>query len=214
MTQPKVFAVGVPMMIGLCAGLATQGDWQTTQMFLHSTSFGTADPVFGLDVSFYAFQLPFYRLVVNLLFVATALCFGASLLTHYIFGGVRPIGRAVRVSAPTRAHLALLAGVFVLLKAVAYWLDRYSLVLASASDNGGVFGGASHTDLNAVIPAKIILAVTAAICAATLIVGAFQHTLQLPAIAIALMAKGAVGVIIARTRGRSMSLNPVCRPRR
>lgn len=192
MARPRVFAVGVSVLVGLCAGLAAQGDWQTAQMFLHTTSFGTTDPVFGMDISFYAFELPFYRWVVNLLFAATALCFGASLLIHYIFGGVRPTGRAVRVSVPARAHLALLAGVFVLLKAVAYWLDRYSLLLSPASHNGGVFGGASYTDLNAVIPAKIILTVIAVICAVTLVVGAFQHTLQLPAIAIALMVLSSV----------------------
>jgi len=190
--RPRMFVVGVPVLVGLCAGLGTQSDWQTTQMFLHSTSFGIADPVFGMDVSFYAFQLPFYRWALGLLFAATALCFGASLVTQYILGGVRPTGRTVRVSVPARAQLAILAGVFVLLKAVAYWLDRYSILLSPAGDNGGVFSGASYTDLNAVIPAKIILAVVAVICAATLIIGAFQHNLQLPAIAIVLLVLSSV----------------------
>ncbi|HEY2098349.1 MAG TPA: UPF0182 family protein, partial [Pseudonocardia sp.] len=133
----RVFAIGVPLVIGVIAGLAAQGDWQTAQMFLHSTPFGTTDPVFGMDVGFYAFQLPFYRWVLDLMFVAVALCFVASLITHYIFGGVRLAGRAGQVSVAARAQLAVLAGVFVLLKAVAYWLDRYSTLLSSSSDNGG-----------------------------------------------------------------------------
>ncbi|HEV7787627.1 MAG TPA: UPF0182 family protein [Pseudonocardia sp.] len=188
----RVFAVGVPLVIGVIAGLAAQGDWQTAQMFLHSTPFGTADPVFGMDVGFYAFQLPFYRWVLDLMFVAVALCFVASLITHYIFGGVRLAGRAGQVSVAARAQLAVLAGIFVLLKAVAYWLDRYSTLLSSSSDNGGVFSGASYTDLNAVIPAKIILLFISLICAAAFFAAVFRHNLQLPSIAIALLVLSSV----------------------
>ncbi|WP_445183395.1 UPF0182 family protein [Pseudonocardia sp. Cha107L01] len=188
----RVFAIGVPLVIGVIAGLAAQGDWQTAQMFLHSTPFGTVDPVFGMDVGFYAFQLPFYRWVLDLMFVAVALCFVASLITHYIFGGVRLAGRAGQVSVAARAQLAVLAGVFVLLKAVAYWLDRYSTLLSSSSDNGGVFSGASYTDLNAVIPAKIILLFISLICAAAFFAAVFRHNLQLPSIAIALLVLSSV----------------------
>jgi uncharacterized membrane protein (UPF0182 family) len=190
--RPRVFAVGVPLLIGLFAGLATQDDWQTTQLFLHSTPFGTSDPGFGMDIGFYAFDLPFYRRALTLLFVAVALCFMASLITHYIFGGVRRTGRTSQVSVPARAQLALLAGTFVLLKAIAYWLDRYSMLLSSSSDNGGVFSGASYTDLNAVIPAKTILVFISVICAATFFAGVFLHNLQLPSIAIALLVLSSV----------------------
>jgi uncharacterized membrane protein (UPF0182 family) len=188
----RVFAVGVPLVIGVIAGLAAQGDWQTTQMFLHSTPFGTADPVFGMDVGFYAFQLPFYRWALDLMFVAVALCFVLSLITHYIFGGVRLAGRAGQVSVAARAQLAVLAGIFVLLKALAYWLDRYSTLLSSSADNGGVFSGASYTDLNAVIPAKIILLFISLICAALFFGAVFRHNLQLPSIAIALLVLSSV----------------------
>jgi uncharacterized membrane protein (UPF0182 family) len=188
----RVFAIGVPLVIGVIAGLAAQGDWQTTQMFLHSTPFGTADPVFGMDVGFYAFQLPFYRWALDLMFVAVALCFVLSLITHYIFGGVRLAGRAGQVSVAARAQLAVLAGIFVLLKALAYWLDRYSTLLSSSADNGGVFSGASYTDLNAVIPAKIILLFISLICAALFFGAVFRHNLQLPSIAIALLVLSSV----------------------
>jgi uncharacterized membrane protein (UPF0182 family) len=188
----RVFAIGIPLVIGVIAGLAAQGDWQTTQMFLHSTSFGVADPVFDMDVSFYAFQLPFYRWALDLLFVAVALCFVLSLVTHYIFGGVRLTGRSGQVSVAARAQLAVLAGVFVLLKAIAYWLDRYSTLLSSSADNGGVFSGASYTDLNAVIPAKIILLFISLICAALFFGAVFRHNLQLPSISVALLVLSSV----------------------
>jgi uncharacterized membrane protein (UPF0182 family) len=187
----RVFAIGIPLVIGVIAGLAAQGDWQTPLTFLHSTTFGISDPVFGDDVSFYAFKLPFYRWVLDLLFVAVALCFVLALITQYIFGGIRLTGRAGQVSVAARAQLAVIAGIFVLLKAVAYWLDRYSLLLGPDGD-GKIFGGASYTDLNAVLPAKIILLFISLICAAAFFAAVFRHNLQLPSIAIALLVLSSV----------------------
>lgn len=38
--------VGIPVLVGLLAGLSARGDWQTVQMFLHGVSFGVIDPQF------------------------------------------------------------------------------------------------------------------------------------------------------------------------
>ncbi|MBW0114864.1 UPF0182 family protein [Pseudonocardia abyssalis] len=185
----RLFAIGIPVAVGLIAGLAAQGDWQIVQQFLNSTPFGIADPEFGLDVSFYAFQLPFYRLLLNWLFVGVAISFVVALVTHYIFGGIRLTGRGGQVSGAARAQLAVLAGVFVLLKAVAYWLDRYELLF---SDRNPLFNGATYTDLNAVMPAKLILLFISLICAAAFFVAVFRNNLQLPAIATVLLVLSSV----------------------
>ena len=44
-------------------------------MLFRSESFGVKDPQFGLDVGFYAFDLPFWRFVLNLLFVIVVVAF-------------------------------------------------------------------------------------------------------------------------------------------
>jgi uncharacterized protein len=180
----RLFAIGIPLVIGVIAGFAAQGDWQTVQQFVNSTPFGVTDPEFGIDVGFYAFQLPFYRYVLDWLFIAVAVSFGVALITHYIFGGIRLTGRAGQVSAAARAELAVLAGLFVLLKAVAYYLDRYELLYSDRSD---IFTGATYTDLNAVMPAKLILLFISIICAAAFFVAVFRRNLQLPAIATVLL---------------------------
>ncbi len=185
----RLFAIGIPLVIGVIAGFAAQGDWQTVQQFINSTPFGVTDPEFGIDVSFYAFQLPFYRYVLDWLFVAIAISFVVSLITHYIFGGIRLTGRAGQVSAAARAQLAILAGVFVLLKAVAYYLDRYELLYSNRSD---IFTGATYTDLNAVMPAKLILLFISIICAAAFFAAVFRRNLQLPAIATVLLVLSSV----------------------
>lgn len=43
------------------------------QLFLNGGKFGVTDPQFGKDLGFYAFDLPFYRLVLTFVFVAVFL---------------------------------------------------------------------------------------------------------------------------------------------
>jgi uncharacterized membrane protein (UPF0182 family) len=180
----RLFGVGVPVVVGLIAGLSALGDWQTVQLYLHGTSFGVSDPQFHKDVGFYAFKLPFYRYLLGWAFVAVVISFIGALITHYLFGGLRLAQRDAQLSGPARVQLAVLAGIFLLLKAIAYFLDRYGLLF---SRRNPLFTGASYTDLNAVLPAKIILMCIAVICAVAFFVGAILRNLQLPAIAIGLM---------------------------
>ncbi len=185
----RLVGIGVPVLIGFLTGLSALGDWQTVQTFLHGTSFGVPDPYFGKDISFYAFELPFYQRLLAWAFVAVVLSFVAALITHYLFGGLRLAGRGGQLSGPARVQLAVLAGTFVLLKAVGYYLDRYGLLF---SQRNTLFTGASYTDLNALFPAKIILMCIAVICAVAFFVGAVLRNLQLPAIATALLVLSSV----------------------
>ncbi|HEX8868096.1 MAG TPA: UPF0182 family protein, partial [Lentzea sp.] len=109
-------------------------------------------------------------------------------IAHYLFGGIRLAGRGGQLSGPARLHLALVAGTFVLLKAVAYFFDRYELLLHENEK----FVGASYTDLNAVLPAKLILLCIAVFCAIAFFAGAFMRNVQLPAIATVLLVLSSV----------------------
>ena len=155
------------------------------QLFLHGGSFGVTDPQFGMDLGFYAFDLPFYRLVLSYLFVATFLAFIANLLGHYLFGGIRLAGRSGALSRAARIQLISLVGTLLLLKAVAYWLDRYELL--SHTRSGKPFTGAGYTDINAVLPAKLILMAIAVICAAAVFSAIVLRDLRIPAIGVVLL---------------------------
>ena len=89
MRRPRLIGCSVAICGGVLCGLIAQSNWVTVQLFLHGGSFGIADPEFGHDIGFYVFDLPFYRFVLNWLFVAVFLAFVASLVTHYMFGGLR-----------------------------------------------------------------------------------------------------------------------------
>lgn len=185
MGRLRLFGIGIPGLVGLLSGLVAQSSWVTVQLFLHGGAFHIKDPQFGLDVGFYAFDLPFYKMLLNWMFVAIVIAFFANLITHYVFGGLRLSGREGTLTRPARIQLAVIAGLFVLLKAIAYWFDRYSLLSSTRKES--TFTGGSYTDINAVLPAKLILLSIAVICAVAFFAGVVLRDLRVPAMAAALL---------------------------
>jgi len=176
-------------LIGLIAGLTAAGSWQTWLLFANRTSFHTADPQFHLDISFFVFVYPFLRMVLTYLFAAVLLSLAVSVLVHYLYGSLRPQVKGQRATPSARAHLFVLVGAFMLLKAAAYWVDRYGI---DFSQRGIVQTGASYTDVNAILPAKTVLAVIAVICAALFFAGALRRNTLLPAVGFGLLVLSAV----------------------
>ena len=182
--------VWIAVVAGLLAGLVAQSTWKASLAFLHSTPFGRQDPEFGLDISFYAFELPFWRMVATSLMAAVVLAFLTSVVTHYVFGGIRPGAREGLLTRAALVQLSTLAGLFVLLKAAAYWLDRYELLFHKSS----TFTGAGYTDVNAVIPAKLFMFAVALVCAAAFFSAIVLRDLRIPALATVLLVFSAVVV--------------------
>jgi uncharacterized protein len=176
-------------LIGLISGLAAAGSWRTWLLFDNRTSFGVKDPQFHLDISFFVFDYPFIRMVLSFLFAGVLLSILAAAVVHYLYGGLRLQLRGERATQAARVHLFVLIGVFMLLKAVAYWVDRYGI---DFSQRGVVQTGASYTDVNAVLPAKTVLAVIALICAALFFAGAIRRNAMLPAVGFGLLVLSAV----------------------
>nr|WP_229806169.1 UPF0182 family protein [Microbispora rosea] len=183
-----VFLVGMGVL-ALFTGSSTAGQWKIWLQFVNRTPFGQKDAQFGLDLSFFMFTYPFLRLLLNFLFTAVILSIVAATIVHYVYGGFRistPGG--VHATRAARTHLSVLLGTFVLLKALAYWLDMYGLVF---SERGKTFG-ASYTDVHAVLPAKGILAVISLICALIFFAGVIRPGGMFPGVAFGLLVLSAV----------------------
>ena len=185
MSKLRAFGLGIPALIGLMSGLVAQSYWPRIQLFLHGGDFGVTDPQFGRDLGFYAFDLPFFRLVLSYLFAAVFLAFLANLVTHYVFGGIRLAAGSGALTKAARIQLISLVGTLVLLKALAYWLDRYELL--SNTRAGKPFTGAGYTDINAVLPAKLIMLAIAVIAAVAVFSALFLRDLRIPAIGVVLL---------------------------
>ncbi|MEF9906286.1 UPF0182 family membrane protein [Streptomyces sp. P9-A2] len=189
----KWLLLGITALLGLIAGASASGQWRTWLMWVNGVPFGQKDPQFKLDVAFYAFDLPWYRFLLGFGFAATVLSLIAAALIHYLYGGLRVTSPGARATAAATGHLSVLLGVFVTLKAVAYWLDRYGLAVKSsdfkATDN---WTGLRYVDANAYLPAKTILFCIAVICALLFFATLWRRTWQLPVIGFGLMVLSAI----------------------
>ncbi|MFF7549880.1 UPF0182 family protein [Streptomyces canus] len=185
--------LGIVSLVGLIAGASASSQWRTWLMWVNGVSFGQKDPQFHLDISFYTFDLPWYRFLLGFGFAAAILSVIAAALTHYLYGGLRITSPGARATAAATGHLSVLLGVFVALKAVAYWLDRYGLAVKSsdfkATDS---WTGLRYVDANAYLPAKTILFCIAVICALLFFATLWRRTWQLPVIGFGLMVLSAI----------------------
>jgi hypothetical protein len=179
--------------VGLIAGGSANGQWRLWLQYTNATSFHTKDPQFHKDVSFYTFDLPWYRFLLSFGFAVVVLCLVAAALVHYLYGGLQITSPGSRATSEATSHLSVLLGVFVSLKAVAYWLDRYSLAVKSsgfkATDH---WTGLRYVDANAYLPAKTILFSIAVICALLFYATLWRGTWTLPTVGFGLMVLSAI----------------------
>jgi uncharacterized membrane protein (UPF0182 family) len=185
--------IGVGLVVGAFAGASGAGAWRQFLLWRHGTSFGKKDPYFHKDIGFYVFDLPWLHHLVDFAMAVTVVSLLATVLVHYLYGGIRLQATRDRLSGAAAAQISVLLGVFVLAKAADYWLDRYDLLNAS----GGLVTGITYTDDHAVLPAKTILMSIALICAALFFANVVKRTWMLPSVGLALLLLSAIllGVI-------------------
>jgi uncharacterized protein len=189
----KWVVIAVSVLVGLIAGGSAAGQWRTWLMWVNGTSFGVTDAQFGRDISFFAFDLPFYRFLLGIGFALVVVSLIAAAVVHYLYGGVRVTTPGSRITPAATGHLSVLLGLFVALKAVAYWFDRYGLALKSSDfrDAEG-WTGLRYVDANAYLPAKTILTIIAIICAVLFFATLWRRMWQLPVIGLGLMVLSAI----------------------
>ena len=143
----KWILTGIALFLsfGFASSIAVR--WDEFLLFLNRVPFGTNDPIFNRDISFYLFELPVYEALqqwlVSLLLLATL-----GVLAIYAVNNVLDIQRGKWrpwESAVLRQHVALLAGIILLLWAGGNMFEIFNL---NYSARGVVFG-ASYTDVNA-----------------------------------------------------------------
>lgn len=147
------------VFLGAMAGLALSREWLTLLLYKYQTPFGTADPLFGKDVSFYVFRLPIMMIINQVLSTAVVLALLVTGSVYALTGRVTFEGRWLNMHPRARAHLSVLLGAFLLLKSWGYWLATYRLLF---SLRGAAFG-ASYTDVYTQLPGLRFLAILAAV---------------------------------------------------
>jgi uncharacterized membrane protein (UPF0182 family) len=177
------------VFLGIAAALIYFGGssgsvfWSAWLQFKNATPFGVKDPQFGLDLSFFIFKLPMYQALIGWGISLVLISAVAAVAVHYLYGGIRPQAPTQRTTTAARVQISVLLGFLVLLKAVAYWYDRYALALKE----NRLITGMTYTDVNALLPAKAILAAIALVCALLFFANIVRRSWLLPTAGTALL---------------------------
>jgi uncharacterized protein len=156
------------IIVALMIGSAASTKWSMILLYFHPTSFGTSDPIFGRDVAFYVFSLPFYLFLKNWLMgfvvvsgVVAALVYSRGKLINMEMKTIQAqdqqmqLPSKLRIDSLARKHLSILGMIIVALLIWGYWLKAYLLMYST----GGPAFGASYTDIHAQLVAYRILMV-------------------------------------------------------
>ncbi|MDX6232924.1 MAG: uncharacterized protein QOH68_1924 [Nocardioidaceae bacterium] len=180
----RPLAIGFGLVLTGFAGSVAAAHWDTYKMWRNSSPFGTKDPQFHKDASFYVFEYPWWRFLASYSFALIVITVLAVLFLNYVYGGIRIAGRGPKLTRAAQVHLSVLVGIGVLLKAVSYYLDRFGLMISS----GKLIDGPGYTAVHARIPSKNILIGVAIICALLFFAAIFIRSWALPAIGLGLLA--------------------------
>jgi uncharacterized membrane protein (UPF0182 family) len=207
------------------AGLSISGSWETVYKYINQAPFNLTEPIFGLDVGFYVFSLPFYNLVLNL-------CIGLLIMTillsaiPYLAGlpgnvfksrifyspGDKGGSEFVYESGPSAKKTiqtflpqlnALLFLTFVLL-AIRLWFARYSLLFSQT----GVVVGAGYTSVHVILPVLTILAGVALVIGIGFLINQKFKRIEVITYGIAVFAAVAVLGIIAGVVVQGLVVEP------
>jgi len=163
-----------PLAMSVMTGLIVAQQWETVLLYFNSVPFDAVDPAFGKDYSFYLFTLPFWILCKSLIWQAVIIiALGMGLIyffKRFIFFG----HGGLEVLPEGRRNLSILAGIFFLLFASEFYLNRFELL----TEGNGVVEGISYADDMGRLPVLMFLSFLALFCAAISFLGSNKQGMR------------------------------------
>lgn len=172
------------VVLGLMSGMSAATNVLPVLAWLNRTPSGVIEPKFGLDTSFFLFDLPVLVLAASMLMVALVFGLIAAVAVHFAVGNLaagRP--RAASFSPGMGRHLSVLGALLLATYGVQNLLDRYTFLVS----DGTLFTGLHYTDDRARLTAKLVVAIIAFLVAALFLVNAFYPRPIVPLTGVALM---------------------------
>ena len=200
-TISRLSALVLIFIVAISAASASAEFWSTSLKFLNATNYNRIDPIYGKDVGFYLFKLPFYEGLQTWLFtLLLSGLFGA--IAVYLLKGVIgfnfviPNLRGQRLTTQKlklerqwqsnfqrgqKTHIILLLAAIAVTIAIDFWLKRYDLLYSS----NGVVWGAGYTDTHARLFSYWVMGIGALILGVFLILAVWLRRTRLPLYGIA-----------------------------
>lgn len=201
-TISKFTALIVAFIVAVSSASASAEFWSTSLKFVNATDYNRADPIYGKDIGFYLFKLPFYEglqtwlltlLVTGLLIAIAVYVLKGIVGFNFVLPnlkGQRLTGQKLRLErqwqtnfqGKQKTHIILLLAAIALVVAFDFWLKRYELLYSA----NGVVWGAGYTDTHARLFSYWVMGIGALILGIFLIWAVWLRRNVLPLYGIAL----------------------------
>jgi uncharacterized membrane protein (UPF0182 family) len=168
-----VIWVGV-LLIGYMVGNWATGHWLDYLLARHRVVMSESDPLYGINLGFYLFRLPFVWFLYHFALVTLIFCLLSAIFLYLVEGGVTVTPRGPIVSRQARAHLCILGALLFLLIAYRFRLAMYGLLY---SPRGALYG-AGYSDVHASLPIFWILLFLSVVVAAALVWAATARSIR------------------------------------
>lgn len=187
----KPLGILAALLLAVFTGQWAAVQWEKFLLYGNAVQVGSVDPVFGRDIGFYLFQLPlmeFIKAYAGFMLLASAAVCAA---LYYVKGGITLTERGMSVHSFVRRHLAVLAGLFMLVVAAGFYLDSFQLLLSG----NGLVHGAGYADVKARLPVYRLLTFVTPLAGLALVFGVWRGRWRLAiAVPLAVMVVYGVGI--------------------
>jgi hypothetical protein len=119
--------------------------WKQYLLFSNAQIAGIKDPIFGMDISFYMFKVPFLKFVNKTATVVILFTLSITAINYILRGGITYVEGLFSINRFSKIHISLLTSLLILSFTIKFYLDRYGLLFSRHS----VLFGASYTDVQA-----------------------------------------------------------------
>lgn len=177
---------GAAILLATLVAWGEMQNWAVFLRFLHQVPYGANDPLYEKDIGFYLFSLPAYVAIKNWMLITLLLSALFAGAVYWVHGDIEYSAQRRSMSPVAIAHGSVLLGLFFVVKAWSYALDRYLLLY---SDNGVVVG-AGYTDIHVELPILWLLMGLAVIAAFLAWGNLWARGYRLPAAAAVLLFGG------------------------
>jgi len=189
----------ISLVLGFFTGLAGMANWETVLKYFNAVPFNTFDPIFGRDIGFYFFDLPFIQFLIGLgfwfiivSFIGVALSYtlrGAVTLQQSIQGARLSLargrssfaGKYLCMEKPAKVHLSILVAFLFILISFKIYAIRIPMLLYGST---GPSTGAGFTDINAILPFLQVLIFAAIVAAVLTVINIFKTNNRLLVLAV------------------------------
>jgi uncharacterized membrane protein (UPF0182 family) len=154
-------ALAAPALGAFLVGSLFAANWLKFLLQAHAAPFGTLDPVFGRDLSFYVFSLPVLEVVGSGVLLALGIALVAAAALYFLKGALLLTSRGISAERPAAVHLSVLGALVFFALAFNGFVGMHALLTST----DGLVAGATYVDIHARLPAlklQIALALLAA----------------------------------------------------